>query len=465
MAGMQQWTGAEAKLLRLALRMSMREYAGRLGVSLRTVSTWETRGSGITPQPEMQRILDTTLATADKYARGRFEAEADARPSARTTDRYGPIEPSARYVDIAAGANAGDVLHALHERQADPQSDEEVTWMALDRRKFLAGSGLLLPAVALELTRHDVQRFIANDHGMADVSEWQEISWDYGLSYMNTPPAELLRSLQVDLLAIGDALQRQRSEGAKRDLHKVSALLAAFTAQTVANLGDIRSSRRWWRTAKKAATESGDLRAQLWIRGREIMRALYEDRPINTILDLIAEAEAIGAGAPADTLPHLLCGKAQALALAGYPVEAQLALNEVVENFEHLAPQTVRDTDSLYGWSDQNVRFTESYVYSHLGDFARADRAQSAALALYSASDLRSPTQIELQRAFCMVRSGDVDHGLDHAHEVMSRLPRQHYIRPVVDLGYKVFNAVPAIEARRDSVQEFHRHLDSCASA
>ncbi len=67
-----RWTGREAKLLREALRLSVRDFAARLGIGLRTVNKWEARQSDITPLPHMQEVLDTALARASDEAKARF---------------------------------------------------------------------------------------------------------------------------------------------------------------------------------------------------------------------------------------------------------------------------------------------------------------------------------------------------------------------------------------------------------
>lgn len=71
----QRWSGREARLLRDALRMSLRDFAAYLGVSDRTVSNWEAGGAGHQPRAESQGILDTALGRAPDDARTRF-AEA-----------------------------------------------------------------------------------------------------------------------------------------------------------------------------------------------------------------------------------------------------------------------------------------------------------------------------------------------------------------------------------------------------
>ena len=69
----RKWTGREASALREAERLSLREFAGRLGVSERVVSKWEARGADIVPRPLSQGILDTRLANTSDDVRARFE--------------------------------------------------------------------------------------------------------------------------------------------------------------------------------------------------------------------------------------------------------------------------------------------------------------------------------------------------------------------------------------------------------
>ena len=72
MDGVDTWTGAEARALRVALRYSVRAFAAHLGIGARTISMWEHAGAGHVPRPHMQAILDTALAQADPEARARF---------------------------------------------------------------------------------------------------------------------------------------------------------------------------------------------------------------------------------------------------------------------------------------------------------------------------------------------------------------------------------------------------------
>jgi transcriptional regulator with XRE-family HTH domain len=62
------WTGREIRCMRQAMRLSVREFAGTLGVSERMVSKWEAAGSAITPRPAKQDVLDRLFADLDAGA-------------------------------------------------------------------------------------------------------------------------------------------------------------------------------------------------------------------------------------------------------------------------------------------------------------------------------------------------------------------------------------------------------------
>lgn len=94
MGSLAHWTGYEAKALRQSLRLSVRAFAERLGVAVRTVTKWESLGADTTPRPFMQSILDTALSAADVEAQQRFELllRQEGAPPVRAYYRCGPRE-------------------------------------------------------------------------------------------------------------------------------------------------------------------------------------------------------------------------------------------------------------------------------------------------------------------------------------------------------------------------------------
>ncbi len=464
------------RMRKLRGNKAQRAVAHRLKISQAAVSLAE-RGIRITV--ETAELYDQHYRTGGELeARVRAVAKAlkggSATPPPGTT--HGRVltlpEHLATLVEAGGGLVAAplpDLLTGMSGGRTMPLPDGlyrvitstgEVMVMVIDRRLFV-GAGLAVPVVAHETSRQGILRSLVGD-GWGSVEEWQAIVREYCVTYLHTPPAEVFTRLSTDLAALGEAAGHERSETGRGELCKTGAMLASLMSSTVANLGDTPTSVRWARAARQMADTSGDTHTRVWVRGREVVLGLYQRRPVGELLRLAEEGVAIGEaqGPPCTSAwPELLTGKAQALALTGQAAQAETTLCEVRDNFDRMPADTTRDTESLLGWYEHNVRFTESYVYSHLGNYARADRAQTAALALYPATELRGPVMIELQRALCLVRTGDITPGVEHAHTVMSGLPREHHVRPVVDLGHKVLDAVPATEQGRDGVRAFRAYL------
>src|SRR5579859_2049836 len=115
----RHWSGRETRALREALRMSVREFAARLGTSDRTVSNWEAGGQHTRPRPVWQASLDTLLQQASDSERARFEllrAPADEPPE--SADAAVPLEPMKRRAVLTTGLVAAAVpalrLEDLH---------------------------------------------------------------------------------------------------------------------------------------------------------------------------------------------------------------------------------------------------------------------------------------------------------------------------------------------------------------
>jgi helix-turn-helix protein len=80
----QVWSGREVRALRESQRLSIREFAARIGVSERMVSRWEAGGESIRPRPINQEGLDSLLAAASEDEKSRFAAHLQ---SAKQADR------------------------------------------------------------------------------------------------------------------------------------------------------------------------------------------------------------------------------------------------------------------------------------------------------------------------------------------------------------------------------------------
>lgn len=430
--------GAGLKFWRANRGLSLRQLADLAHYSKSQISDLE-RGVRA-PRPEMADHLDRVLE-----AEGELRALAELLPP---PSAEAPLLDARSYTALAVQLLAA-------EGDAD----------MLDRRQFLGlGSatslGAIAPSLALEATRHGLALGLAEERADAAADEWREIVWEYGYSYISMPPQEVLQSLMVDMLGLQVALERGSQSALLNELRQYGATLASLMAMTIANVGDVRQARRWWRTARNLAEESGDASTIMWIRGREVVRALYESRPTAAILQMIEEAESFANGASPSDRAELMSGKAQTLALAGRRDEALIALHDVRGVYDSLPSETIDNRDSIYGWPEDRLRFTESYVFTYLGEATEATAAQDRAIRAYPTKYRRGPAQIELQRALWMVNSGDVATGVEHASVALQSLPSKDRIRPIVALAKEVLGAVPAPQISKPVVVDFRECLE-----
>ncbi|GIE91600.1 helix-turn-helix domain-containing protein [Actinoplanes regularis] len=429
--------GQALRRLRDARGLSVRQLADLVRMSKTKIGYLES-ANGRNVDPDDARALDAILGSGITLVTAASRDRIAALPRATRALLTGPN----RYTDLGS---------TLLTAWSDPGGAEPV-----ERRSFLQ-TGLIFPVLALEVTRHGMGTAMS-ERADTSVEEWQEIALEHGYNYMTMPPHELLEILMIDMIAIQYATA-ETDEDTARELRRAGALLSALTAMTVANLGQLREGRRWWRTARDLADGAGDPVVSTWVRGREVVRALYEQRPVETVIAMADEYEEMFGDAAPEALPELLGGKAQALALAGRAAEARSYLPKLEEVCAALPRTVMEQGRSVFGWSHDRLRFTQSFVHSFNGDFAKADEARRAAIELYPDTYRRGPAQIELQAAMCLAKIGDASGAARHAQDVLEGLPGADYIRPIVDLSHRVLNAIPASADRLPEVRSYREFL------
>jgi hypothetical protein len=100
-----------------------------------------------------------------------------------------------------------------------------------------------------------------------------------------------------------------------------------------------------------------------------------------------------------------------------------------------LPAEAIGDHKPLTNTPESRLRFTESFVYAHLGHIDKTEQAQRQALALYPPSYPHGPAEVELLRALCQVRTGGIAEGIRHAYSTLNGLTHAERIRPIISLG------------------------------
>jgi transcriptional regulator with XRE-family HTH domain len=433
--------------------LSRTELARRVGYSRTYISTSEKPGADLISKAVVTQIDDELGAGGALIAvHARAEAERRARRARVDTESATSASPPATSrISRLSGAPSDAERRAWRvpadtERQVAAESVGGPSEMSNDavrasfggrsrgdssRREVLGlvggviADGLLLPA---EHTRRLVDSALKSAPSESDTDEWEYVANEYSRLIGSTVP---VATVLADLLADFDEI-RARVESVSDELRcrlvRVVCLLAALIAIALLCAGRRLESNRYWRTAQRAADSTEDLQLAGLIRGRRAVYEVYQPRADRQrILDL-AEA-AIGVSGLCASVGRAsgLAARAQILAMSGAGSAAVEVLRELERDFERLPNRAPADDSSQWSWSEQRLRFVQSFVHSYVGNVSEAHTAQEAALLLYPASSCRGPAQIEFHRAIAMVADGDHDGGAQHVLDVLEAVP--HNIR------------------------------------
>jgi transcriptional regulator with XRE-family HTH domain len=290
--------------------------------------------------------------------------------------------------------------------------------------KLLGGAALAAPfAGYLEHLRRGLDAALGAPTSAVDIEEWEHTAFRYASEVGYLPYTQVFPALMADLAEVQTRLVHV-SDALRPRMAHVCGQLSALTAMALFQQGDPNSARRYWRTAVRAADQSGDPALQSLVRGRRAVYALYEEQPASSALELAGEAIGVAKGVPCGGVAEGMGARAQALALLGRHDEARSALGALDKVFARLPEATIADRWSQWGWSEQRLHHTQSWVHSHAGGLDEAAAAQDAALALYPASAYRGPAQVQLHRALCVVAAGDPSEGARHTVRTLQGLPQ-----------------------------------------
>ncbi|QXJ21940.1 hypothetical protein AGRA3207_002857 [Actinomadura graeca] len=346
---------------------------------------------------------------------------------------------------------------------ADPLGEEEAA-AVVERRRVLE-SLVALGAVtaaqgdALSVVRNEFDASLAQRGHEHAAEDWQEVAWEYGHSYLVSPPQALMSEIAADVLALTAVIDRTDDVEKLAKFYGVGATLASIMAMTATQVGMLRESRDWWHSARHYADVSDDRNLRVWVQGHEAMDTLYQGRPFRLVLDRAEAAIRLSDGnTTTGTLKAMAC-KAQVLSVIGATDDARAAVGRLRRTFETLPDAVIADGGSLQTWPEHRLLHTESFVYSAIGPVKEAAQAHAAASAAYEPTRIRARAQVALHEAVTLVRGGDIDDGIGHAERTLANIPSDHSCRYVRVIAKRVLDAVPEAEAGRPVVAEYRERL------
>lgn len=330
----------------------------------------------------------------------------------------------------------------------------------MERRQLLESLAVFGVAIspatrALENIHASLERTFG-DSDRRRIDHWEEITSEYGYSYITRPPEEFAQDLAVDLVGIRLIMRDIDADShVYKEWCRIGATLSTLMAKTLSNLGHTREARHWWITAQTASDDSDDTAARLWVRGERLVRGLYEQRSPHLLIKQANTASDLGKGNPCVGLASIIAGKAQALALVGATDTAETELTLLERTFDGLPSNATEDTHTVYGFGEDCLRYTETWVYAHCANSGKADISAARAARLYASDDRRTPTQIKLLQAFGHAKAGDLAEGIREASRAYGNLPAAQRTILISSLAERIVDTVPPAQQNRPEMKAY----------
>ncbi|MGH8876246.1 MAG: helix-turn-helix domain-containing protein [Stackebrandtia sp.] len=385
MSVVHQWTGATARALRLAARMSVRAFAAHLGVNERTVSKWDSGGVDLVPTPATQEILDTALAMFPADVRQRFDALVDAR------------ETPKRVVPSSADAS----ILSTQLVRADVRAISQFA------RNFTTG---MANTATMDFIEGEIHRL--------------------AVDYLALSTVDIFADLQGLRRTVFDLLDHNRYPAQQRRLLLYGARLCGLYSHVLMDTGFYRPAATVAATAWECATAADHPNTRAWVRGIQSLIA-YWDNDHRAAADLAAAGTRLASSGSATVrLPGL---HARAAAALGNTRTATLALSTAATARDLYRP----DPDDVGGLFDFPEAKQATYAGTTLLALASPSHINKAidestrAITLYNASgnhDVSQPDMLaaRLDLATAHLAAGDLDGTDEQTRFVLAAPPDAH---------------------------------------
>ncbi|GGM74943.1 hypothetical protein GCM10010106_21800 [Thermopolyspora flexuosa] len=322
---------------------------------------------------------------------------------------------------------------------------------ATERRQVLrlaaVGAGIGALGIPGETLRQAIAASYAGD--FRTIAAWHRACADHLYALHTRPPAQVAADLLIDLFIV--KRQREVSSPAETvELEGVSATLAGLQANVLSRLGDHGAALRWWHTARQAADASGDRDLQVLVRAEEAVHGVYGQRDPQSVLDIIDEAQRLHG--PAKPSVALLSTQAKALSALGKHDQAQKTLESLLD-----AADKGVTPDPLGFWSPSKIYFAQSWVYSAMGDEAKAAKIRDQVLSHTRGYQYRA--NVHLHEALSMVVNGGTTEGVRRAAEVIDSIKPAYRTQHIRHTAQMVLDAVPLEHQDRPGVAELRELL------
>ena len=434
-----RWSGRETRALRQARRMSIREFADRLGIAERTVSKWEARGAATHPYSALQATLDEFLAASTDEECARFSRMVQlANDEPR---RPGTAETQTTPRWLPGAALSSDLLAPELESDDDSPVDRRdllksaggVAGLALDAAMtggFRATSGAPvmdggedgLDAPISILAR--MQWIGSSGIDEATLSHLERTVADVVRDSERIPPKDLAPTLRMLRNQVDHALKRHQHPGKLVRLYAASSYLSGLLGSAALDLGNLSVARAYAAEAYQLAFYLEDPDISAWARATQSLVEYYSgDHP--EALRLSLHGQEIAPQGP-HTARLVINGEARARAAMGDARGVKAAVARAVDMTPRLpAAVGMSPSLSLAPYCYTRVAANAATAYLAVGDTTRAYPYITDSLPVIDDAGLSGPralTRIDLALAILNEDTGQACEAVDQAITIADRM-------------------------------------------
>jgi hypothetical protein len=423
------------------MRMSVRDFADRLGISARAVSKWEAGGEYMVPRPDSQSILDTVLANTSSDIRSRFEqllgirTYSDGQPEVSV----GPISISP-HDGSSASRRTSEVRAAEVPLLPDGQRTPEDAFSVLGRIQRLH-RGTVHPDIIAQLednTRRVVTQYETQNH------------------------SALVPVLLKQQALIGDILDECRHPSQQQDLYRVAGATSGVLGYVAVGRGDFSLARAYCLEAFQLGDFARDSNLQAWARGLQSFCEYYAGK-YEDALGFAEDGLAYAHSGP-QSVRLTINGVARAMGKLGDSEGVHRSVQEAYELMSHNdVPAGVPSSISFECYSAAQTASNAATAYVSLGAPEKVGHYVNLALPDISKSDSpwsRSLVMIDLAVSKVRSREPDLDHAADLVHDALTISTG----RPIISVQQRTSDFVAEVISRWGKVPQVRAIQDTAST-
>jgi hypothetical protein len=362
-----------------------------------------------------------------------------------------------------AGLRRGQVTHglrhAVHAGDPPPRPEEKTQFRMPRSSSFVRDPGIS-PSLLEDLQgiRCSADRLLgAQSVGSATVGHWETAVDRYEDRRMTARPAVLLTQLLSDFADLQQILSCRLPLDFQRRLYFVAARFAGMIGLTLVDHADEEAeTQAWFKTARGFAKEADDPILSAWVTVCASASYLWYGRQADLGVQLAQSAQLLAGRSATGIRVWAYSLEARGQALLGHRRDALISVISAEDAYEHLPPGATRAGG--FALHPHLMRFCQENALLLASENKEALAQQDQAFGISPAVPAHQ-VLVALDRASCLIHSGDLDEGCRIANRSLATLPSGAWPGIVSFRATEVATAATSHDMHLEPVRELRETL------